>query len=157
MAPVDAVAILRELGGKMKPAVEAKGVEFSLALPDDEVSVVGERTQLRRLFLILIDNAIKYTERGSIRVELVRGRGDVTVRVEDSGIGIEEDAVPHVFERFWRADKVRSRAEGGTGLGLAMAQQIAQRHGGRIEVESALGQGSVFTVVLSSARRAEDF
>jgi len=68
--------------------------------------------------------------------------------VSDTGIGIEEGALAHVFDRFWRADKVRSRAEGGAGLGLSMAWQIVERHGGHLWVESQLGKGSAFTVKL---------
>ena len=71
--------------------------------------------------------------------------------VRDTGIGIEEAALPHVFDRFWRADKVRSRAEGGAGLGLSLASQIVQRHGGTIAVQSEIGKGSSFTVELQSA------
>jgi two-component system sensor histidine kinase BaeS len=71
--------------------------------------------------------------------------------VSDTGIGIEDAAVPHVFDRFWRADKVRSRAEGGAGLGLSLASQIVQRHGGTISVASELGRGTSFTVRLQAA------
>ena len=71
--------------------------------------------------------------------------------VRDTGIGIEQDALPHVFDRFWRADKVRSRSEGGTGLGLSLASQIVQKLGGILNVESEIGRGSKFTVQLQSA------
>ena len=71
--------------------------------------------------------------------------------VRDTGIGIEQDALPHVFDRFWRADKVRSRSEGGAGLGLSLASQIIQKLGGTIHVESEIGRGSTFTVQLQSA------
>jgi signal transduction histidine kinase len=100
--------------------------------------------------LILIDNAIKYTEAGSIDVGLQSDDSGVAAMVRDTGIGIEEAALPHVFDRFWRADKVRSRAEGGAGLGLAIALQIAQRYGGQISVESEMGRGSTFTVRFTS-------
>jgi signal transduction histidine kinase len=106
---------------------------------------------LRRLFLILLDNAIKYTETGSIRLALSSDSARVMVTVTDTGIGIEEGALRHVFYRFWRADKVRSRAEGGAGLGLSLASQIVQRHGGGISVESKLGQGTSFIVELQAA------
>lgn len=148
MTPVDIAAMLRELGAELKPAAEAKGLTLTTEVPESEVCVRGEGTQLRRLFLILVDNALKYTERGAVQVMLVREGSDVLVSVKDTGIGIEKDAVAHVFDRFWRADKVRSRAEGGAGLGLAMAQQIVQRHGGTVSVESEAGKGSVFTARL---------
>lgn len=151
MAPVDVAGLLRELDAELKPAAEVKGLTLTAEVPEGDARVQGESTQLRRLFLILMDNSIKYTERGSVEVGLGREGGEVVVRVADSGIGIEKDSVGHVFDRFWRADKVRSRAEGGAGLGLSLAAQIVQRHGGTIAVESEVGNGSVFTVRLKAA------
>jgi signal transduction histidine kinase len=112
---------------------------------------MGESANLRRVFLILLDNAIKYTEAGSITLTLDAEDSLVKVIVADTGIGIERDALSHVFDRFWRADKVRSRAEGGAGLGLSLAAQIVQQHGGAISVESELGRGSRFAVQLRAA------
>ena len=112
---------------------------------------MGEREDLRRLFVILLDNAIKYTEAGSITVTVKPEDGLVTATVADTGIGIEKDALPHVFDRFWRADKVRSRAAGGAGLGLSLASQIVRNHGGTISVDSEPGRGSTFVVQLKSA------
>jgi len=149
LAPVDVAAMLRELGAQMRPVAEAKGLELTTEISEGEAYVLGESTQLRRLFLILVDNAIKYTERGTVSVALGHESGDAVLRVADTGIGIEKAAVTHVFDRFWRADKVRSRAEGGAGLGLAMAKQIVQRHRGSISVESEARKGSLFTVRLT--------
>lgn len=154
LIPVDMGLLLRELCVELAPAAQAKGLRLSAAIPDEEIQdkicVMGESAELRRLFLILIDNAIKYTEAGSIDVGLQSDDSGVAAMVRDTGIGIEEAALPHVFDRFWRADKVRSRAEGGAGLGLAIALQIAQRYGGQISVESAMGRGSTFTVRFTS-------
>jgi heavy metal sensor kinase len=146
---VDLTDMLRDLGAEMSAAASAKGITLAVEL--DDVSVLGEGTELRRLFVILLDNAIKYTEAGSIRLALEATGAEATVRVQDTGIGIEQDALPHVFDRFWRADKVRSRAEGGAGLGLSLASQIVERHAGIIQVDSTLGQGSTFTVRLKVA------
>ena len=156
MLPVDVAAMLRDLGEEMKPAAKVKGLELTMEIPEGAANVMGEGTQLRRLFLILLDNAIKYTERGAVRMALGCEGEDVVVWVADTGIGIEEAAAAHVFERFWRADKVRSRSEGGTGLGLAMAQQIVERHAGRIAVQSEPGKGSVFTVRLRRSGASEE-
>jgi len=156
MLPVDVAAMLRDLGEEMKPAAKVKGLELTMEIPEGAANVMGEGTQLRRLFLILLDNAIKYTERGAVRMALGCEGEDVVVWVADTGIGIEETAAAHVFERFWRADKVRSRSEGGTGLGLAMAQQIVERHAGRIAVQSEPGKGSVFTVRLRRSGASEE-
>jgi two-component system OmpR family sensor kinase len=118
----------------------------------EEGVVDGDVRRLRQLFLNLITNAIKYTPRGG-RVELslsLRGAGEIAFSVRDSGIGISAGDLAHVFDRFWRADRVRSRSteRGGYGLGLAISQWIAQAHGGRIAVTSRLGRGSTFTVTL---------
>lgn len=132
----------------------------------EPVRVLGDPDRLRELLVILLDNAIRYTpEGGRIRVWLARkpsggashpspgpdGAGEVELAVEDTGIGISQEDLPHIFERFYRADKARSRQTGGTGLGLAIAKWIAEAHGGHISAESQLGQGSRFTVRLPAA------
>jgi len=130
---------------------EAAGLDIELPVLEPVV-VLGDATRLRQLFLNLITNAIKYTPRGG-RVELSlshRLANEIAFTVRDSGIGMSAGDLSHVFERFWRADRARSRTSerGGFGLGLAISQWIAQAHGGRITVQSRLGRGSVFTVTL---------
>ncbi len=151
LVPMDLAGMLVELCAELGAAAHAKGLNLTTSIPDHEILVTGESTNLRRLFVILLDNAIKYTEVGSITLTLHAENSLVNVIVADTGIGIERDALPHVFDRFWRADKVRSRAEGGAGLGLSLAAQIVQQHGGAISVESELGRGSRFAVQLRSA------
>ncbi len=146
--PTDITSMLRDLCTELSPAAAAKGLTLHADLPCGEVKAPGDSTELRRLFLILVDNAIKYTEAGSVRLTLAPADSHVTVTVADTGIGIEPAALDHVFDRFWRADKVRSRAEGGAGLGLSLASQIVQRHGGSISVKSELDHGTTFTVQL---------
>jgi signal transduction histidine kinase len=102
------------------------------------------------LWLILLDNAVKYTEQGGrvcIAVQ-TSAKGGIDVTVSDTGVGIAKDDLPHVFERFWRADKVRSRAMGGSGLGLSIGKWIAERHGGRIEIHSEPDSGTEVVVHL---------
>ena len=147
MAVVDAAPIVRESAGQAAAAAAGRGILVELELRRDPLPVRADQAQLRRLLLVLVDNALKYTPGGG-RVVL---RGDcddreVSIAVADTGIGISPDDLPHVFERFWRADRVRSREAGGTGLGLAIAQQIADRHGARLDVQSEIGRGSVFTI-----------
>jgi signal transduction histidine kinase len=114
--------------------------------------VVGDRDALRRLFLILLDNAVKYTPAGGeIAVSIDDASGAVRVAVRDTGIGIAPEHLPHVFERFYRADRARSRAEGGAGLGLAIGRWIAEAHGGGVRAESEPQRGSTFTVELPLA------
>jgi signal transduction histidine kinase len=132
---------------------EAQGITVNLPFTADVV-VMGDRTRLRQLFLNLVTNAIKYTPAGG-KVELGVGRhpDNVTFAVRDTGIGISAADFPHIFERFWRADRVRSRMSerGGFGLGLAISQWIAQAHGGTLTASSRLGRGSLFTVTLPLA------
>lgn len=109
----------------------------------------GELALLQRLFFILIDNAIKYTpENGVVKVSLHSDGDEAVIDVVDTGIGIAPEDVPHVFDRFWRADKARSRNMGGTGLGLSIAKWIVEKSGGTVRVESTVGHGSTFEVRL---------
>ncbi|MBR8826829.1 MAG: HAMP domain-containing histidine kinase [Gomphosphaeria aponina SAG 52.96 = DSM 107014] len=113
------------------------------------VLVLGDAHQLQRLFNNLINNALQYTPAGgkvAVSLELAEDSGIFTV--EDTGIGIAEEDLPRVFDRLWRADKARVYCEGGTGLGMAIAQTIAQTHGGKISVTSQLGVGTCFEVIL---------
>ena len=138
------VRALRTLATAKSIAVERTGT--------DELPYRGDEMLLRRMLTNLLDNAIKYTPAGG-RVELSlshRMGQEIAFTVRDTGIGMSAADLSHVFERFWRADRARSRTSerGGFGLGLAISQWIAQAHGGRIAVQSRLGRGSVFTVTL---------
>jgi signal transduction histidine kinase len=104
---------------------------------------------LRELFFNLIENAVRYTpEGGTIILTLSKDNGNASITVKDNGIGIPEERLGLVFNRFYRVDKSRSRSEGGAGLGLSICQRIAEIHGGTIKVESRVGEGSTFTVFL---------
>lgn len=103
--------------------------------------------------LILVDNAIKYTPSGGeVSLSLRKHSGATTLEVADTGIGISAEDLPHIFERFYRADKSRMRSASGTGLGLAIAKWIAEQHGGEISVKSSPGVGTTFTIRLPLAR-----
>ena len=125
-------------------------------LPDGLSPVAGERDELYQVFQNLIDNAIKYAAQGTVIRILARpvermsetGGPGVGVSVIDRGEGIAQEHLPRLTERFYRVDKGRSRSLGGTGLGLAIVKHIVNRHRGRIQVESWIGEGSNFTVVL---------
>ena len=109
----------------------------------------GDEDLLRRMVINLLDNAIKYTpDGGSVSVKLWREDGRINLRVTDNGIGIPAEAAARVFERFYRVDKARSRAEGGSGLGLPIVKWIAEAHQGSVSLESAPERGSSFTVSL---------
>jgi heavy metal sensor kinase len=129
-----------------EPSARAKQITLTRTISSG-VFVYGDAEALRRLFLILIDNAVKYTpSNGSISVSLSRARDHAMCEVRDCGIGIPNEELPKIFGRFYRVDKTRSRESGGAGLGLAIAQWIAEAHRIVIEVESILGHGSVFRV-----------
>jgi signal transduction histidine kinase len=129
---------------------EHGGLKVTMPMVEDAL-VLGDRLRLRQLFLNLITNAIKYTPRGgAVELTLQKRDGEVHFAVRDTGIGIAAADLPYIFERFWRADRARSRLSerGGFGLGLAISQWIAQAHGGTLTVQSRLHRGSTFTVSL---------
>lgn len=136
---------------QVSPVAEAKGVRLEDG-GDPGLEVVADEDLLIQLLLNLLDNAVKYTEAsGSIVVRWRAVNGVVEISVRDTGAGIAPEHLPHVFDRFYRADPARSRAEGGVGLGLSICRWIADAHGGTIQVESAPGRGSTFTVRLPQA------
>ena len=159
--PVDMAAVLRDVQDIGEALAAGKAVEVRLDATSP-LMVMGDAGALRRLFLNLVSNAVKFTESGAVTVTARRApsaelpitmedaaappKECVEVRVADTGTGIAPDALPRVFDRFYRADA--ARGSGGTGLGLAIARMIAERHRGTITVESTQGAGSVFTVRL---------
>ena len=151
--PVELTPLTNEVVETARLLGEDAGLVI-LAPHIENAEVLGDLTRLRQLFLNLVTNAIKYTPRGgTVEITVHRDESVVRVAVRDTGIGIAAADLPFVFERFWRADRVRSRASerGGFGLGLAISYWIAQAHGGSLDVQSRLGRGSTFTVTLPLA------
>jgi two-component system, OmpR family, sensor histidine kinase CiaH len=123
-------------------------LELTHATPEN-LMVMGDRDQVRQVLVILLDNAVRYTPAGGrIHVQAREDGKEAVLTVHDTGIGIPEEALPRVFERFYRADDARNRQSGGVGLGLAIARELVTRHSGRISVTSTEGAGSTFTVRL---------
>jgi signal transduction histidine kinase len=139
--------LIEEMGSLFQVLAEQKGLGFEVDV-HAKVILPGDKVRLQQLFTNLIDNAVKYTPRGSIRLTLKKVGETALVKVEDTGIGISKDEQEKIFRRFYRVDKSRSKETGGIGLGLSIAEWIARAHGGRIEVESELNRGSTFTVYL---------
>ncbi len=145
----DLVAVVRSAAAQGESMARTRELSFQGELGDAPIWVDGDRDALRRLVLILLDNATKYTPSpGAVTVKAFRQDHLACVEVIDTGIGIDATDLPHVFERFYRADKARSRDSHGTGLGLAIARWIAIAHGGTIEAASVRGKGTVFSVRL---------
>jgi heavy metal sensor kinase len=150
---LDLDLILKRVCEQGATLAAAKNLRFRTELEPQGVPVEGDPDFLERLFLILIDNAIKYTPtHGEVAVSSALAGPFAIVAVRDSGIGISDVDLPNLFERFYRADKARSRESGGSGLGLAIGRWIAEAHDGVIEVESTPGEGATFRVRLPLRR-----
>ena len=141
--------LVGEAAAELRGLAELRQIRVRMASSDGVPAVVsGNRPALRRLFLVLLDNALKYSHPDSdVIVAIVEDGGHVAVTIEDFGVGIPEADQPHIFKRFYQADK--ARADGGFGLGLSLADSIARAHGAAIDVRSAEGAGSTFRVVFS--------
>lgn len=150
-SPLDVRLVAREAIEQGRKLAHQKRVGFDSNLPDRPIPILADSDALRRALLILIDNAVKYTpEGGHVSLDAALDNGSALISVRDTGIGIGPEDLTKIFDRFWRADKVRSREPGGAGLGLSIAEWIVQMHGGAIEVASELGKGSVFRLRIPS-------
>ncbi|NIJ14410.1 two-component system sensor histidine kinase BaeS [Saccharomonospora amisosensis] len=146
--PVDVASILDQVAAAHRRNAEAEGVELSVRV-DSEPDLSADPTRLRQALGNLVSNAVRHTPSGGRVTLWARPSGDeVLIDVTDTGTGIEAESLPHVFDRFWRADKSRNRGGGGSGLGLAITHHLVQAHGGSIEVRSTVGEGTTFTIHL---------
>jgi signal transduction histidine kinase len=147
-APVDVEGLIRELFDDAALLSSSKQLDIKLAKVDPAV-VLGDASRLRQLFRILITNAIQFTDAGgTIRIRCEAVPPHVVITVEDTGIGIPADSLQKIFDPFFRVDQARTRARGGSGLGLSLARWIVESHNGTISVRSELGKGSSFIVSL---------
>lgn len=149
--PVDVRSVLMVVLARMRQVARGKEIDLRWKRYGEAslYNIEGDETQITSMFTNLVDNAVKYTQPGGV-VEVVGdtdGR-EISVSVSDTGIGIPEDKLARLFERFYRVDKARSKQTGGTGLGLSIVRHIVEKHGGRVTVESVHGEGSTFTVYL---------
>ena len=145
---VDMSALTEQTVHLLRAAADKKQQQLTVSIAPG-LKMMGDRIKLNQILYNLIDNAMKYTpDRGTIQVSLAEEGSNLIWRVKDNGIGIPQEDREHIFERFYRVDKARSRDTGGTGLGLSIVKQLAVMHGGTIQVDSKPGEGSLFTVVL---------
>jgi heavy metal sensor kinase len=151
LAQFDLAKLATSTAEQMCLLAEDKGITISSNAPN-EVVVEGDRARLKQVIVNLLDNAIKYTPTGGkIRLSVIACDGKAVMEVEDTGIGISAEARPHIFERFFRVDKARSRELGGAGLGLSIVKSICAAHGGQVDFQSTEGVGSRFKVELPLA------
>ena len=142
--------LLKDVVDSLHPLAEDKGLKLIDHVPDDDLTLMGDSDGLIRLFVNLLDNAIKYTEQGFITIS-AKPQDDklLAVTIRDTGVGMAAEHLPHIFDRFYRVDESRSSKDG-IGLGLAIVRDVARAHGGKIAVESEVGKGTTFIVQLST-------
>jgi signal transduction histidine kinase len=146
LSPLDLSEVLRDVVAEMRNLAEFRRIRIKASL--DKVMISGNRAALHRAFLVLLDNALKYSAGGGDVVVTLSGNA---IEIRDFGTGISSDDLPHIFKRFYQAD--RARSQGGYGLGLSLAESIVKAHGGSIEVSSTLGGGSSFRVVFNGPKK----
>jgi signal transduction histidine kinase len=145
--PISLAALAKKMFSSFEVNIAAKKLNVSIegTCPD----ILADRNRIQQVLTNLLSNAVKYTPpEGIIRVALADAPGSVLLAVEDNGIGMSQDELPFIFERFYRADKSRNRLTGGSGIGLAVVKSIVEAHGGKVEVESRPNHGSRFQVTL---------
>jgi signal transduction histidine kinase len=154
--PVPLHPLVRQVLSEIEVARADRGVRVRDSVPDDLPPVLVDPERVHQVLFNLLDNAVRYTPSGGQVTVSAHGAGAACeVAVADTGHGIAPEHLPRLFERFYRADAARSRGDGGTGIGLAIARSVVEAHGGHIRAESRLGEGSVFTFDLPVAETAE--
>lgn len=147
LAPVDVKELVAQIQGNLEPVAEDAGLSLTSEVEDALPPIMADGDRLRQVLTNLVTNAFHHTAPGGQVALTAKRDADAAVfEVVDNGSGIAPEDLPHLFERFYRADKARSRTKGGSGLGLAIVRSIVEVHGGSVDVASSLGQGSHFTV-----------
>jgi len=145
---VDALDILKDIEKLFYKKAEEKGLNLLMEVEEKPFYIKVDPYLFEEMLVNLVDNAIRYTDRGSVSVKIYRGEGGFFVEVKDTGIGIPEKHINRIFERFYVVDKSRSKRTGGTGLGLSIVKHIVLLHNGKIDVRSILGEGTTFTIFI---------
>jgi len=145
---VDALDILKDIEKLFYKKAEEKGLNLLMEVEEKPFYIKVDPYLFEEMLVNLVDNAIRYTDRGSVSVKIYRGEGGFFVEVKDTGIGIPEKHINRIFERFYVVDKSRSKRTGGTGLGLSIVKHIVLLHNGKIDVRSVPGEGTTFTIFI---------
>ncbi|HEX9106212.1 MAG TPA: ATP-binding protein, partial [Longimicrobiales bacterium] len=145
--PCDLVALAQEAVALVEPQALHKGLALTLSAPE-EMPVVSDPRKVRQVLINLLGNAVKFTDSGSVRLEVFLEGDHACYRITDTGPGILPDQLERIFEAFTQADQTMTRMKGGTGLGLAVSRKLVEMLGGELSVQSAVGEGSIFTVRL---------
>ena len=151
---VNLVSLAENILKVFEQGEKEKGIQLKLVAGKDLKIIQADPFKLEQMFINLLDNAIKYTEKGEVSITLTQIDSKSVIEIQDSGIGIPSSHLPRIFERFYVVDKSRSKKLGGTGLGLSIVKHIVLLHGGTIDVESSLGMGTKFTIVLPNTQSA---
>jgi len=146
--PVEIGALTAEVCARFESGAREKGLHLSVRVPPRPLQVWSDPADIDRIVTNLVSNAVKYTARGSVTVELTAAAGSARLVVADTGMGIPSEAIEHIFDEFYRAGNAREASEAGTGLGLAIVKDLVNRYDGTISVESAVGEGTTFTLTL---------
>lgn len=156
LEPIDLVDVINAVESVMEPLIEKKDIRYSSIVHREVPLIDGDREGLRRIVENLVSNAMKFTPKGGeikVRVAYDRDKNEVLINVQDNGIGIRKEDQPYIFEKFVQSDTSIQRQYNGSGLGLALAKELTELHGGWIRVVSELGQGSLFTVGIPAGDR----
>lgn len=148
MAEIQIDILINSVKKILQPLADKKGIKLEFVVESGMINLFCNKDRIIQLLINLIENSIKYTEQGCVKAEFKNNSNILVITIEDTGIGIPEQSIPRIFERFYRVDKGRSRKAGGTGLGLSIVKHIVILYNGKIEVQSKLGEGSIFKVDL---------
>ncbi|HET6871580.1 MAG TPA: ATP-binding protein [Sporolactobacillaceae bacterium] len=152
LEPLKLAPLIKESLPSLEKRAQEKEIELKTTYQTEE-SILGDSSRIRQIIVNLVSNAIAYTPKGGQVSLFVKDQSDwVVLDVKDTGIGIDEQEIPRIFERFYRVDRARSRELGGTGLGLAIVKHLVEAHGGKIEVKSVVGKGSTFSIYFQKAK-----
>jgi two-component system sensor histidine kinase BaeS len=151
--PVDLAEVARAVADSFAPRFRDSDVSFAAQL--EPAWVLGDSARLEEIAANLLSNAFRYTERGQVRLRVAKKDNEAILEVDDTGIGIAPEDLPHIFTRFWRGDRSRSRTTGGAGIGLAIVRELVRAHDGHIDIDSTPGRGSRFRIIFPALAGVE--